>query len=71
MIDRPESAEPGEGEFEVKWAGTPKGDYELYDILGIRKYIDNLLPGKGEDLSDRVFNFRKLYINLATGEVTV
>jgi len=65
-IELPTKREPGEGLYEWRHLDT----LFLVDMLDLKKEFENVMPGKSEDLLDRIQNFRKLYINLVTGEVT-
>lgn len=46
-------------------------DIKFYvDIIDALKELDDLIPGRGEHLLDRLQNFRTIFINTATQEVT-
>ena len=40
------------------------------DILTLEKELERVLPGHSEYILDRLQNFRKVFINLATKEVS-
>jgi hypothetical protein len=58
-----------EGVYEVRWGHRPK-DYEMHDIVTLKKAVLKLMPDRVDDILDRLQNFRMAYLNLATGEIT-
>jgi len=66
MIDRPEVDEPGEGLYEWRHLSNR---FSL-DLRTLRNEIEKVMPGRSEEISDRIFNFRIVYMNLRTGEVS-
>ena len=66
MILAPTQYARGEGLYEWRYMT----DKFYVDILDVEKEINDVLPGKGEDILDRLQNFRTVFINIATGEVT-
>ena len=65
MITRPLQRLKGEGYYE--WRDAHEKFY--VDILDLEKEIEEVMPGRGIELLDRIQNFRTLYINRRTGEV--
>lgn len=67
MIEKPLTREKGEGLYEWRRGASEKF---LVDMIDLEKEVNSVMPGKGIDILDRVQNFYKVYINLATGEVS-
>lgn len=66
MIDKPLHKMKGEGLFEWQFRDVK----QLMDLLDLEKEIEAYRPGRSERILDRIYNFRKCYLNLTTGEVT-
>lgn len=66
MIIAPEEHAKDEGLYEW-WFRDNK---LLMDILTLEKELKRYLPAKCEKILDRLYNFRKLYLNLTTGEMS-
>ena len=65
-LDLPEVLEKGEGVYEWRCMDT-----KFYvDIIALKKELKEIMPGREEDIADRLQNFRKVFINTATGEVS-
>lgn len=71
VLDLPTQVEPGEGLYELRYAATPD-EWELHDIITMRKKLAQMFGSDhvAEQMLDRLQNFRKLYINLQTGETS-
>ncbi len=66
MLDPPEHYARGEGIYEWRYM-----DDKFYvDIIDVEKEINNVMPGRGEAVLDRIQNFGKVFLNIATNEVT-
>ncbi len=66
LLDPPEHYRKGEGIYE--WRHM---DDKFYvDIIDAEKEINDVMPGRGEAILDRLQNFKKVFLNTATGEVT-
>ena len=68
-FELPTHRRPNEGEYELRWGHKPK-DVEYHDIMSLYKALQELWPERAEDILNRLQNFRKAFLNLATGEVT-
>lgn len=66
VVELPEKREKDEGLF--RWRHMTDDFY--VDIMDLIKELKKVSPEHHERLLDRVHNFRKLYINLATGETS-
>jgi hypothetical protein len=67
--DLPEFEEPGEGDYVVRFGDRPDTP-ELHDVITLRAFLKDLWPDRVADIIDRLQNFRRVYLNLATGEIT-
>jgi len=65
VIELPKYRVKGEGLYE--WRDIH--NKFLVNMLDLEKEIEQVLPGKGIDLLDRLQNFRKIFINRRTKEV--
>jgi hypothetical protein len=68
-FDLPQHYEAGEGEYELRWGHKPD-EYELHDLLSLERALKKLMPTRVDDILCRLQNFRKAFLNLATGEIT-
>lgn len=69
MIERPELFEKGEGLFEWRYLS----DKYTLDVIDLKEEIHSLggiFADRAETIMDRVFNMRRVYLNLRTGEVS-
>lgn len=74
VIDLPTEKKPGEGLYERTYSGQK----ELMDLLTLEKELVELAPPHPfltvdqvvANILDRLQNFRKVYINTATGEIS-
>lgn len=67
-IDRilnPEHRERGEGLYEWRYL---KRKYQL-DFLDLLKEIEGVMPGRSEDVVERLMNFPRVFLVLNTGEI--
>jgi hypothetical protein len=69
VIELPSELEKNEGLYEMRLGSNPKKPV-YYDIIDMKKELEKLMPNKGDDIIDRLQNFRKAYLNLKTGEIT-
>lgn len=69
MLEPPEEREPGEGLYELRFGSDPTV-CEFFDLIKMEQKFRKLLPGRETDLLDRLQNFKKVYINLLTGETS-
>lgn len=66
MVEKHERLEKGEGLFEVRYM-----DEKFYlDSVDCIMYMEDKIPNMGVQLMDRLYNFKRLYLNLRTGEIT-
>jgi hypothetical protein len=70
MVHKPEERELGEGLYDLRFGTDPKEPH-YFDIIGLEKELKRHLPGMQEDIIDRLYNFRQVYINKKTREVTI
>jgi hypothetical protein len=68
-FELPEHNEPGEGEYELRYGDRPD-DYEIHDLFSLKRALKTLMPDRSDDIVTRLQNFRKAFLNLATGEIT-
>jgi len=66
MIEAPREHEVDEGIYEWRF----KEDKHLMDIITLEKELMKLAPQKCERILDRLYNFRKVYLNMTTGEIS-
>jgi hypothetical protein len=64
----PAHLEPEEGDYELKWGHLPKNP-EYHDIITITKKLNELMPDRTNDILMKLQNFKKVYLNLKTGEI--
>ena len=67
-IDRivnPEHREKGEGLYE--WRHL-KQRFQV-DFLDLLKEVEKVMPGRGEDVAERLMNFPRVFLVLSKGEV--
>lgn len=64
-IEAPTSRDKGEGLYE--WRHLKK-KYSL-DFLDLLKEIEEFLPGRGEEVVERLMNFPRVFLVRSTGEV--
>ncbi len=69
MLEAPEHREVGQGEYELKYADKPKEPI-YHDIMSLLRFLTKIWPEQAEHILDRLQNFRKVFINLDTGEIT-
>lgn len=67
----PESRDKNEGLYEIRTT-RPDDRGITMDVLDLLKEFESypVLKGKSEQLLDRIYNFKILYLNIRTGEVT-
>lgn len=66
--DLPMYMEPEEGDYELKFGNRPKNP-EYHDIITITKRLEGLMPNRVDDILMKLQNFKKVYLNLETGEI--
>jgi hypothetical protein len=64
----PKHLEPEEGDYELKWGDKPKKP-EYHDVITLTKRLKEIMPTRVDDILMKLQNFRKVYLNLATGEI--
>lgn len=64
----PTHLEPEDGDYELKWGDQPKNP-EYHDVITLTKKLNELMPGRADDILMKLQNFRKIYLNLETGEI--
>lgn len=66
VILLPQYYAKGEGLYEWRYMDT-----KFYvDVIDAEQEINQVMPGRGEAILDRLQNFKTVFINLANGEVT-
>jgi hypothetical protein len=68
-FELPQHREPNEGEYELRWANRPE-EFELHDLFSLERELKNIMPDRIDDIVTRIQNFRVVYINMQTGEIT-
>lgn len=68
-LELPQHYEPDEGEYELRWGHKPD-EYELHDLLSLERALKKIMPTRVDDILIRLQNFRRAYLNLASGEIT-
>ena len=66
MLTKPEADSKDEGSFEWRHLKSTV----MMDILQLKNEVELVAPGRSEDITDRIYNFHKVYINTKTGEVS-
>lgn len=73
VIELPELVEVGEGLYDLRHGDNPKV-VKYFDIISLPKELKKILPVTMQDriefIVDKLQNFRKVYLNLATGEIS-
>ena len=70
-LELPTSHDIGEGDYVLQFGDRPKEKF-YHDIISLKKFLGTIqnLPKKVDDLLDYLQNFKKVFINLDTGEVS-
>lgn len=66
MFDRPDRIQVGEGSFEIRYMD----DRYFVDSKGVLDKIAEYFPDVNEQIFDRLWNFRKIFLNITTGEIS-
>lgn len=67
VVETPQELKKGEGLYEIRYMA----DRYYLDVFDLMKKIEkDWLPNMSEQLIDRLHNFRVIYLNLHTKEVT-
>ena len=61
----PTTPDKGDGLYEWRWCT----DKYYLDFVDLGKEIDKVMPGRSEEILERLQNFRKVFLILNTGEV--
>jgi len=72
VLELPKLFEEDEGIYELRYGNTPN-ECQTFDIVELEKelkYIEEI-KDRSEFILDHLQNFRKVYINLDTREITV
>lgn len=71
-LDLPKFFEEDEGTYEMRYAHNPS-EYQTFDIIDLKKELESIneLESRAEFILDHLQNFKRVYINLDTGEITI
>jgi hypothetical protein len=71
-LELPKLFEEDEGIYEMRYANKPD-EYQTFDIIDLKKELESIneLTSRAEFILDHLQNFKRVYINLNTGEITI
>jgi hypothetical protein len=68
-LELPEQKEVGEGIYDYRTGDTPKAPL-FFDIIGLELKLKDVMPDRVDFIIDHLQNFKKVYVNIKTGEIT-
>lgn len=70
MVDAPDTFEDNNGLYEVRYGNKPDVS-EFFDIVKLEKMLSGIENIIADQILDTLQNFRRVYINKKTSEITI